>query len=221
MNNNTTDFLSSYNKESSLTSIPIICLLLAVYLHLEGYRDYSKFFRYSFVYFTILWIFYKYYPGYDIIKLILRSYTFLSVFAYISFSSDLKNYAKYSVFISIVLWVLHYLYNKAVIEWNIDRIYYDNEGKRQQIPVLQGYDLETIFRGVGIAFIFLFLINQFVAPLSTFQLISLSASIIIIGGIMAFIPRPFADPSKDYQIRRRASESEINERQDISSGIYD
>ena len=215
-----TDFLSSHNMKSTISSLPVICLLLAFYLHLEGYTEYSKFFLFSFVYFTIQWIFYYFWPGYDIIKLILRNYIFLSVIAYITFSSDLQNYAKYSVFISIVLWVLHYLYTKTMIEWNIDRIFYDNKGKRQQIPVLQGYDLEDIFRGVGGVIIVLLLANHF-DKLSTFKLLSLSASIIIIGGIMAFIPRPLADPSKDYQIRRRASESEINERQDISSGIYD
>ena len=115
-------------------------------------------------------------------------------------------------FIFFFLWIGKYVYDLIMVEIGTDLIQYDSIGNKQYIGRKPLYLLLGIFMTIiGGAFKYYSIFN----PSGIF--------ILIIGGGMLLYNIFFYDTvdSGNYDIRKRASTSEFNERKDLSDGIYD
>tara|TARA_Y100000389_G_scaffold114367_1_gene111539 strand:- start:376 stop:1017 length:642 start_codon:yes stop_codon:yes gene_type:complete len=115
-------------------------------------------------------------------------------------------------FIFFFLWIGKYVYDLIMVEIGTDLIQYDSIGTKQYIGRKPLYLLLGIFMTIiGGALKYYSIFN----PSGIF--------ILIIGGGMLLYNIFFYDTvdSGNYDIRKRASTSEFNERKDLSDGIYD
>lgn len=145
----------------------------------------------------------------DLYSIFIRAFTFVS-FSLWKFS-DIE-WAKYTTYIAFVLWVGRYIYEKFMIEINLDTVEYDNSGNKQNIS--RPWILLLSFLSLSLGVI-----------LKYFEFANPSGLIMsVFGGfglLFSLYQVIFTNEYEKYGIRRNASYGEFYERKDINSGVYD
>lgn len=144
----------------------------------------------------------------DLYSIFMRAITFISftLWKY----SDIE-WAKYTTYLAFVLWFGRYIYEKIMIEINLDTVEYDNSGNRKIISRPWIFLLSFFSLSMGIA-------------LKNFNILNPSGIVMSVLGAFGLLyslyQLIFTNDYQKYGIRKRASYGEFYERKDINSGVY-